>query len=86
MVVKAAMGAALSSHVSSINIFSDSKNLILLLKTQEHDVVLKNVLHDIRFMARSFTSISFHFIPRLVNVQADSAALFSITSSATSAA
>ena len=50
-----------------------------------HDIVLKGVLHDIAILARSFTSISFVYIPRLANVQADSlakAALSSISASA----
>ncbi|KAG5377640.1 hypothetical protein IGI04_025482 [Brassica rapa subsp. trilocularis] len=58
------------------------KNLILLLKTQGQDVALRAVLHDIHVLYRSFVSISFKFIPRLANVQADSlakAALLSLS-------
>lgn len=71
LAVKAAITAAISSHVSSIRIYSDSKILISLLKTQGQDVVLKSVLHDINVLARSFSSISFMFVPRLANVEAD---------------
>ncbi|XP_013635272.1 PREDICTED: uncharacterized protein LOC106340996 [Brassica oleracea var. oleracea] len=84
--VKAAMTAAISSHVSSLLVCSDSRTLISLLKFHGQDVVLKGVLYDIRFLARSFTSISFQFIPRLANVQADSlakAALVSMPAPAT---
>ncbi|CAG7868669.1 unnamed protein product, partial [Brassica rapa] len=83
LAVKAAITAAISSHVSSIRVYSDSKTLISLLKTQGQDVVLKGVLHDINVLARSFSSISFMFVPRLANVEADllaKAALFSIDS------
>lgn len=74
LAVKAAMTAALSSHVSSIIVCSDSKNFVSLLKFHGQDVALKGVLHDIRVLARSFSSISFRFIPRLANVKADSLA------------
>ena len=47
LAVKAAVKAAISSHVSNLNVFSDSNALILLLKSQTQDIVLKGVLHDI---------------------------------------
>lgn len=74
LAVKAALTAAISSHVSSLRVYSDSKSLILLLKSQGQDVSLKGVLHDIKILARSFESISFCFIPRLANSVADSIA------------
>ncbi|XP_009111228.2 uncharacterized protein LOC103836687 isoform X1 [Brassica rapa] len=86
LAVKAAIMAATSSHVSSLNVFSDSKVLISLLKSQTQDVALKGVLHDIIIMAQTFQSISFHFIPCLANVVADSlakSALYSLQSSVT---
>ncbi|KAF3511268.1 hypothetical protein F2Q69_00000613 [Brassica cretica] len=86
LAVKAALSAAVSSHVSCINVFSDSKNLISLLKSQGQDVVLKGLLHDIVMLAKSFNSISFCYLPRLANVCADSlakAGLYSLSSAAT---
>ncbi|XP_013614191.1 PREDICTED: uncharacterized protein LOC106320384 [Brassica oleracea var. oleracea] len=86
LAVKAAITAAISSHVSSIRVYSDSKNLVSLLKNQGQDVVLKGVLHDINVLARSFSYISFIFVPRLKNVEADllaKAALFPIDSDGT---
>lgn len=83
LAVKAAITAAISSHVSSIRVCSDSKILISLLKAQGKDVVLKGVLHDISVLARSFATIQFMFVPRLANVEADllaKAALLSIVS------
>ena len=80
LAVKAAISAAISSHVSSIRVYSDSKNLISLLKTQGQDVVLKGVLHDIGVMARSFTSTSFNYVPRLANVEADLIAKVALSS------
>lgn len=86
LAVKAMITAAVSSQVSSLTINSDSKNLILLLKTQGQDVALRGVLHDIHVLASSLASISYVFVPRLANVQADllaKAALVSISSPAT---
>lgn len=85
LAVKAALSAAVSSHVRSLTMYSDSKNLVALLKNQGHDVALKGVLHDIRVLARSLDSISFLFIPRLSNIDADTlakAALFHLPASA----
>ena len=74
LAVKAVVNAAVSSHVSSLIVYSDSKALILLLNSQGQDVALKGILHDIHQLAQSFTSISFKFIPRLANAHADSLA------------
>ncbi|KAL0889743.1 hypothetical protein Bca101_013726 [Brassica carinata] len=74
LAIRAAVSAAASSHVSSINVFSDSKALILLLNSQGQNVALKGILHDIHLLAQSFNSISFMFIPRLANTQVDSLA------------
>ena len=46
LTVKAALVAAVSSHVSSINMYYDSKILISLLTSHGQDVVLKSVLHE----------------------------------------
>lgn len=80
LAVKAAVTAAVSSHVCCLSVNSDSKNLILLLKTQGQDVALRGVLHDIHVLSRSLASISFTFIPRLLNVQADSLAKAALSS------
>lgn len=69
-----AVTAAVSSHISSLVVFSDSKALILLLNSQGQDVALKGIFHDIHQLAQSFSSISFRFISRLANVHADSLA------------
>lgn len=70
LAVKAAMSAAISSHVDSLRVCSDSKNLVNLLKAHGQDVTLKGVLHDIRVLARSFSVVSFIHVPRLANVDA----------------
>lgn len=41
LMVKAAVGAAVSSHVKCLKVLSDSKALILLLNSQIQDVCLK---------------------------------------------
>lgn len=78
LAVKAAVTVAVSSHVNSLKVFSDSKALILLLKSQGQDVVLIGILHDIHMLAHSFTFISFNFILRLANTQTDSIAKSSL--------
>lgn len=85
LAVKAVISAAISSHVDSLRVCSDSKILVNLLKTHGQDVTLKGVLHDIRLLARSFSVISFIHVPCLANVEADliaKAALLSLSSSA----
>ncbi|KAL0737051.1 hypothetical protein Bca4012_013261 [Brassica carinata] len=69
LAVKATVASAVSHHVSNLIVNSDSKNLVLLLKTQGQDMNLRGVLHDIYVLSRSLTSISYHFVPRLANVQ-----------------
>lgn len=85
LAVKAALLAAVSSHVRSLIMFSDSKNLISLLNSQGQSVVLQGVLHDIRTLASTLDSISFRYIPRSSNVDADSlskSALYCLSNSA----
>lgn len=74
LAVKAALLAAVSSQVRSLTMYSDSKNLVSLLKNHGKDVTLQGVLFDIRLLALSLDSISFQFIPRLANVNADTLA------------
>lgn len=74
LAVKAAVATAVSHYVSSLTINSDSKTLVMLLKTQGQDVNLRGVLHDIYVLARSLTTISYHFVPRVMNSQADTIA------------
>lgn len=74
LAVKAAITAALSSHVRSLRVYSDSKSLVMLLKSHRQNVSLKGVLHDIYVLTRSFDVISFHYVSRLANCTADSLA------------
>lgn len=80
MAVKAAVETAVTLRVSRLIVNSDSKNLILLLKTQGQDVALRGVLHDIHVMSHLLDSISYVFIPRLANSQADSMAKAALSS------
>lgn len=80
LAVKAAVATAVSSHVNRLTVNSDSKNLVLLLRNQGQDVALRGLLHDIRVLARSLLSISFVYVPRLANTQADSLAKAALAS------
>ena len=82
LAVKAALMAAVLSDVRRLTLFSDSKTLVTLLTSGGKCVELQGLLHDIRMLCTSLDSISFHFVPRLDNVEADSlakAALFTLS-------
>ncbi|KAG7577859.1 Ribonuclease H-like superfamily [Arabidopsis thaliana x Arabidopsis arenosa] len=80
LAVKFAMFDAQSAGFHKLKVFSDCKVLISLLNTGNSNVDLRSLLHDIRDLSVSFTSISFQFIPRLENVLADSLAKSALSS------
>ena len=53
---------------------SDSLDLIKLLRKKESRPALFGVVFDIYFFSSYFDAISFAYVPRLSNVEADSAA------------
>lgn len=71
LALKAGIQAALASGVSRLACFSDCKELVLLLNSDGHANELDGILTDITLLGSSFLSISFHFVPRLENAQAD---------------
>lgn len=84
LALKAAVQSAVTRGVDSLRVFSDSKSLITLLSTKKNHVWIQGILFDIHSLSVSFSSISFHFIPRLGNTLADSiakSALFSLSNS-----
>lgn len=72
--VKAALSEAALVGYVSITLWSDSQTLISALSSQTKTVDIQSILHDIYILCRSFASISFKFVPRLKNVEADSLA------------
>ena len=74
LALKAAVQSAVSRGVDAIRVFSDSKSLISLLVTKKNNVWIQGILFDIHSLSTSFSSISFHFLPRGGNTLADSLA------------
>lgn len=60
--------------ISRLACFSDCQELMLLLNADGHANELDGLLEDIKLLKTKFTSISFHFVPRIENVEADSLA------------
>lgn len=74
LAVKAALSMAAARGIQHIKVFSDCKNLVSLINKKERDISVVNVLSDVTLLVCSFSSVSFHFIPRLENAAADSLA------------
>ncbi|CAH8260986.1 unnamed protein product [Arabidopsis lyrata] len=74
LALKAAINVALAQGVSRLACFSDCQELMLLLNADGHANELDGLLEDIKLLKTKFTSISFHFVPRIENVMADSLA------------
>lgn len=69
--------AIISAHdrgLDSILILSDSQVLVTLINNRSKNLEIAGIINDIYLLACLFNSISFKFIPREVNVMADSMA------------
>lgn len=74
LAVKAVLLDAVSSGLTSVTFWSDSKSLISALSSKDKHIDIQGILHDISVLCRSFVSISFNYVPRLENSKADSIA------------
>lgn len=72
--IKATLTNAKEKGYEDLHLFSDSPMLINLLNNGAEHNDLFGVLYDIRDLASSFRLISFSYIPRLSNVEADALA------------
>ncbi|KAL0686501.1 hypothetical protein Bca4012_086178 [Brassica carinata] len=72
--VHRAVSLAVYSNVRSLAVLSDSLSLIKLLKKGEHQPELFGIMFDIFHFMSLFDVISFHFISRNFNSEADSVA------------
>ncbi|CAE5959570.1 unnamed protein product [Arabidopsis arenosa] len=82
LALKAGINAALASGVPRLACFSDCQELVLLLNSEGYANELDGILADIFLLKNCFISISFHFVSRSENAQADAlakAALLSCT-------
>lgn len=69
--IRAAVMKAASSNLRSLTVLSDSKVLITMLKTKTSRPALFGILFDIFYFSSVLDSVSFLFIPRLQNLEAD---------------
>lgn len=71
LVIRSAVMHAASSNVKSLMIQSDSLSLVKLLNEKGSQPTLFGILFDIYYFSSLFDVVSFVFIPRLSNVEAD---------------
>lgn len=72
--IRSAVMKAASSNLRSLTVLSDSKVLITMLKTKTSRPALFGILFDIFYFSSVLDSVSFLFIPRLQNLEADGVA------------
>ena len=83
IVVRLAVSTAVYSNVLSLAVLSDSLSLINLLKKGGNQPELFGIMFDIYHYLLLFDSISFHFISRNFNAEADSVAKLALAMSVT---
>lgn len=74
LAVRSAMTFALARGLDSIALFSDSQTLINTIARKKRNLETFGVLNDIYSLSTAFKAISFSFVPRSENVNADLAA------------
>lgn len=74
LAVRSAVLLAVSSNIQNLTIMSDSQVIISLLKAKESRPALYGIISDIYHLFRLFESLSFMYVPRLENVEADTVA------------
>ncbi|XP_056852939.1 uncharacterized protein LOC130502211 [Raphanus sativus] len=80
LAVRSAVMMAASSNIQSLTVLSDSQVLILLLKAKDSRPALHGIMSDIYHLSRLFKTLSFYFIPRLENREADHVAKLALLS------
>lgn len=71
LALKEGLSKAILAGLKDIVCSSDSRCLIQLLTGNKSVTAIKWILHDICVLSQSLNSISYHFIARSCNVQAD---------------
>ncbi|RID66227.1 hypothetical protein BRARA_D01386 [Brassica rapa] len=71
LAIRSSVMTAASSNIRSLTVYSDSQVLINMLKIKESRPSLFGIMGDIYHFSRAFEAISFVFIPRLQNSDAD---------------
>ncbi|XP_018466282.1 uncharacterized protein LOC108837757 [Raphanus sativus] len=71
LAVRSALTFALSCGFNSITLLSDSQSLISIINKKELQLEIFNIIRDIYHLSVSFISITFSFIPKSTNANAD---------------
>lgn len=71
LAMNAAISDAAALGIKDLECYSDSKVLITLLTDRSPSVELQGILHDITVLSSAFEFISFFYVPRAFNVDAD---------------
>lgn len=74
LAVRSALTMAASMDIPKLQVFSDSQTLIRAINHDRQDKETFGIITDIQQISSVFLSISFNFIPRTQNLQADSLA------------
>lgn len=71
LALKAGLTMAVAAGIKDVICFSDSRHLINILTGNKYVIDLKGIFYDLGVLSRSLSSISFCFVSRNCNVQAD---------------
>lgn len=78
--LRSAVMTAAQSNIRSLTVLSDSKVLISMVNAKDSRPALFGILFDIYHFSHAFETISFRFVPRLPNSEADSVAKLTLAS------
>lgn len=72
--IKTALVEAVKLGLRTLAVWSDSQSLITAISSRERRIEAQGVLHDIFHLSTLFYAVSFHYVPRLSNMDADALA------------
>ena len=71
LALRTGLSKAVSSGIKDVICFSDSKSLIDLITGNKSVISLRGILHDLGVLSESFSYLSYRYVPRNRNEQAD---------------
>lgn len=74
LAVRSAVLLAVSSNIQNFTVLSDSQVIISLLKSKESRPELYGIVSDIYHVFHLFQTLTFVYVPRLKNLEADNVA------------
>ena len=72
--IKTALVEAVNLGLRTLAVWSDSQSLITAISSHERRIEAQGVMHDIFHLSTLFYAVSFHYVPRLSNMDADALA------------